>query len=257
MSRQAAATSDSSAVVVPDPRQPSKREVAVGRAPAEGGAPLLGRHVDDTDGIGGWSPSRAGSGGSHGRCGGATSQSAAALRIDAHEHGQLGVGAIARRTGASTTRSPSSPRRVTGPVLRADWNTTVSPGPSRSIVRPGVRTRERRRLVVTDDVTGVGNVLQPQREAQVGVGADVVADDAGRALRGQHEVDAEAATALGDADERREERRQLGGQGGELVDHDDEARQRGAAGHGRGTRRGRPRRRRAAVAPGGGSRRRG
>ena len=93
-------------------------------------------------------------------------------------------------------------------------------------------TRERRRLVVTDDVARVGGVLQPKGQAEVGVGADVVADDAGRALGGQHEVDAEAATALGDADERRDEGRQVGGQGGELVDDHDEARQRRPGRHG-------------------------
>ena len=86
------------------------------------------------------------------------------------------------------------------------------------------------RAVVADDVPGVGDVVQPEGEPQVGVGADVVADDARRALRRQHEVDAEAAAALGDADERRHERRQLGGQGGELVDDDDEPRQRRPAG---------------------------
>ena len=133
---------------------------------------------------------------------------------------------------SSTTRSPSSADTATGPVLWADWNTTVSPGPRRSIVRPGVPRGERGRAVVADDVAGVGDVLQAQGEAQVRVGPDVVADDAGRALGGQHEVDAEAATALGDADERRQERRQLGGEGGELVDHDDQPGQRRPTGHG-------------------------
>ena len=73
-------------------------------------------------------------------------------------------------------------------------------------------------------------VLQAQGEAQVGVGPDVVVDDAGRALRGQHEVDAEAAAALGDADERGQEAGQLGGQRGELVDHDDESGERRSPG---------------------------
>ena len=50
---------------------------------------------------------------------------------------------------------------------------------------------------------GVGRVLHPQGDAQVGVGPDVLADRTGRALGGQHQVDAEAAAALGDADERR------------------------------------------------------
>ena len=65
-------------------------------------------------------------------------------------------------------------------------------------------------------------VVEAQRDAQVGVGPDVVAHHAGRALRGEHQVDAEAAAALGHADERRQEVGQLGGQRGELVDHHDE-----------------------------------
>ena len=96
--------------------------------------------------------------------------------------------------------------------------------------RPG--TRERRRGSVADDVPGVDRVVQPQGEAQVGVRPDVVADDPGRPLRRQDEVDAEAASALGDADERRHERGDVGGQGGELVDDDDESRQGGPAGDG-------------------------
>ena len=84
--------------------------------------------------------------------------------------------------------------------------------------------REARRRIVTDDVAGVGAVVETQGEAQVGVGTDVVVDDPGRALRGQHEVDAETAAPLGETDELAEKRRQLGSQRGELVDHDDEPR---------------------------------
>ena len=72
----------------------------------------------------------------------------------------------------------------------------------------------------------VGAILEPERDPQVGVGPDVIGDDTGRTLRGQHQVDAEAATALGDRHERAQELGQFLGQRRELVDDDHEARQR-------------------------------
>ena len=77
-----------------------------------------------------------------------------------------------------------------------------------------------------DDVGRVGHVLHPQRDAEVGVGAEVIGHGAGRPLGGEHEVDAEAAAPLGDADEGVDEVGELGLERGELVDHDDEPRQR-------------------------------
>ena len=160
-------------------------------------------------------------------------------RSDVREHGRVADrsdedGQLARR------------RRAVGGPLVEDVQPLVVHGPGRAgaasrlehhgVARAetqhgpaGSGAREARRGIVADDITGVGRVVQPQRHAEVGVGADLVVDHAGRPLGGQHEVDAEAAAALGDADERRQERRQLRGQGGELVDHDHEARQRRSA----------------------------
>ncbi|MFT3852248.1 MAG: hypothetical protein QM733_05870 [Ilumatobacteraceae bacterium] len=89
---------------------------------------------------------------------------------------------------------------------------------------------DRDRADVADDIERIGAVRQAQRAADVRVGADVVAEDAAGALRGQQQVDAEAAAALGDADERVQERRPLGDQRGKLVDHDHESRQCGGDG---------------------------
>ena len=74
-------------------------------------------------------------------------------------------------------------------------------GPSRAYARPGVRRR---------DAAGVGasmtsrlsrGVGHPQRDPQVGVGADAPGTRRRRALRGEHQVDAERAAALGDVDQ--------------------------------------------------------
>ena len=47
----------------------------------------------------------------------------------------------------------------------------------------------------------VVSLSRPQRDPQVGVGAQVVLDHAGRALGGQDQVQAERAAALGDIDD--------------------------------------------------------
>ena len=83
---------------------------------------------------------------------------------------------------------------------------------------------------ITDHVDRIGGVVQPERDAQVGVGADVVADDAVGPLGGEEEVHAEAATALGDADKGVEELGLLGGHGRELVDHHEQSGERGVGG---------------------------
>ena len=70
------------------------------------------------------------------------------------------------------------------------------------------------------DVDRVTVVLHPQGDAQVGVGLDLVVDDAGRALGGEDQVEPEAAAALGDVDERGHEVGELDGEEGELVDDD-------------------------------------
>ena len=56
-----------------------------------------------------------------------------------------------------------------------------------------------------EHVVGLGRRLHAQRDPKVGVGPDVVGHHAGRPLRGQHEVEAQAAAPLRDADEGRHE----------------------------------------------------
>jgi hypothetical protein len=70
-------------------------------------------------------------------------------------------------------------------------------------------------------------VGHPQRDAQVGVRAQVVLDHPRRALGRQDQVQAERAATLGDVHHPVDELRHLLHQGGELVDHDDQ-RRRGA-----------------------------
>ncbi len=71
-------------------------------------------------------------------------------------------------------------------------------------------------------------IVDPQREPQIGVRSDVVVHHPGRPLRRQHEVHPEAATALGDPDERRQETRNVLRHRRKLVDHDHEAGERRA-----------------------------
>ena len=75
---------------------------------------------------------------------------------------------------------------------------------------------------VADDVVGVRDIRHAQRDAEVGVGAQVVLDDARRPLRRHDQVDAERATALGDVDDAVDELGDLAGQGRELVDDEHE-----------------------------------
>ena len=92
-----------------------------------------------------------------------------------------------------------------------------APGPVAADVRGGA---------VADHVGRVRGVLHAQGDPQVGVGPDVVVDHARGTLRGEDQVHAERAAALGDVDERRQQLRLLAGHLGELVDHDHQPRQR-------------------------------
>ena len=67
-------------------------------------------------------------------------------------------------------------------------------------------------------------VRHAQRDAQVGVGAQVVLDDARRALRRHDQVDAERPAALGDVDDAVDELGHLARERGELVDDEHERR---------------------------------
>ena len=209
------------------------REVAVRRRPGQRQTTLARRVVDQTD------APRPGARRASTIVGSA-GQPRPVWRADvAQRRGAAGSSARARPArcrrlatwpGPPPTRSArgAPPDRHAGPARRRAPPGTrrARPAPSRSTARPGHAAREPDGGVVADDVAGVGDVVQAQGEAQVRVGPDVVADDAGRPLRRQDEVHAEAAAALGDADQRRHEVGQLGRERRELVDDHDEARQR-------------------------------
>ena len=88
----------------------------------------------------------------------------------------------------------------------------------------GQRGVEERGLLGPEHVVGVVLVGHAQRHAQVGVGAQVVLDDAGGTLRREDEVQAERAAALGDVDDAVDELGHLLDERRELVDDDDERR---------------------------------
>ncbi len=93
----------------------------------------------------------------------------------------------------------------------------------------GHRTARQRRVEVrghgrTEHVVAVGLVGHPQREPEVGVGPQVVLDHTGRALGGEHQVQAERAAPLCDVDHPVHELRHLVHQRRELVYHDHQAR---------------------------------
>lgn len=77
---------------------------------------------------------------------------------------------------------------------------------------------------IAEDIVGILLVGHPQGDPQVGVGAQVVLDDARRALRREDQVQPERAAALRDADDAVDELRHLPDERGELVDDDDQAR---------------------------------
>ena len=84
--------------------------------------------------------------------------------------------------------------------------------------------RDRRGVRYPDHRRRLGCREHPQGDAQVGVGKDVVVDRTGRPLRREHQVDAEAAAALGDVDDAGDELGDLLGERGELVDDDHQRR---------------------------------
>ncbi len=208
----------------PDAGSPGRRRSRPHRALREG------RARPDSSTIA-WSTT-AGSGSSHGRRGGGSDSSSAARTMastaDAssvarrRSHSSTGDGA-AGRSGESGSLTRSRPtRRDVGPVQRAAWNVTRSSGREAHHRPTRQGLRERRRPIVPHHVARLGGVVDPQRDAQVGVGADVVGDHAGRSLGRQHDVHAEAASALGDGHERGQEVGEFVGQRGELVDDHDQ-----------------------------------
>ena len=163
------------------------------------------------------------------------------------------MGVATARTIVASSVGPSP-----GIVHPAVWNVTCSSGPSRSTGRPATPAGERRRRGDADDIDRVGRVLQAQRDAEVGVGPDVVADHAGRPLGGEH---AGGRRGCGRAGRRRRARRGTPGSSATSVANSSittTRRARAPSGARRSVaRRGRSRRRPAGAARGGAARRRG
>ena len=133
---------------------------------------------------------------------------------------------------AASTRTSSAPRTGGRPVTLATWNGVGDEPPVRAMARPGVDGSIAAASGDVDDVLGVGPVRHPRRDPQGDVGPDVRRHRARRALGGQHEVHAERAAHDGGTDQSRDELRQFLAEHPELVDHDDQPRQRR---HGRRT----------------------
>ena len=118
------------------------------------------------------------------------------------------------RVGRLFLRPPPDVRGLEGQELRG-----ACPG-HRSSRDAGV---ERRRHRGPEHVGAVGLVRHPKCQAQVGVGPQVVLDDAGGALGGEDQVEPEGAAPLGHVDHPIHELGHLLDQGGELVDDDHQA----------------------------------
>ena len=171
------------------------------------------------------------SGGRHGRWGRRTPSAAVRRCSDRHRRvrsvscpGTAGAAGAAARCGQDHRRT-SGPGSVAGPAdgghprdLQRDGNAAAEPevGAAGEIDGQvgGVRSAEH--------VARVGLVGRPQAEAQGAVGADLRRDHPTRSLRGQDEVHPQGPSSLGDGHQAGDERGQFLGQGGELVDHDDQ-----------------------------------
>ena len=150
-----------------------------------------------------------------------------AARGDEHIELVAGAGPQARRWCAPRSldqpeapelhRTCSAERRGPPCVGGLDRDRLVASHPHDGHPRTSPRQEGRHRRA--DHVVRIGAILHPQGDLQLRVCPDAIADRPGRALRGEHEMDAEAAASLRDVDERVDERGQLGLQRGELVDH--------------------------------------
>ena len=129
-------------------------------------------------------------------------------------HGDRRAGTEAERLephgGARRVGGPGRPRRL---HLDQLGRAAAHQGPAREV--PGQADRGGG----AHHVGALGRVLHPQRDAQAGVGPDVVAHRAARPLGGEHEVHPQAPAPLGDRHQRVDEAGHLLLQGGELV-HD-------------------------------------
>ena len=213
----------------PAPDRPDDRQVAVARRPPQRSAALAGGIVDQPDDAG-VRPDRGEVLGVD--AGRQRRQPRPVRRIEIgerggvadrpHEHRELRL--TARTDGRRVDDvEPVVVRRLGRTAAAGDLEHDVLVGSEAQHRPSGRAAREAHRRVIADDVTGIGHVVQPQRDAEVRVRPDVVADHPRRALRRQDEVDAEAAAALGDADERAQEVGKIGGERRELVDDDHQA----------------------------------
>ena len=145
--------------------------------------------------------------------------------------GAVATGSPARRWSGSSATTDSARcawarRGRTGPRgLEADRRRWASPNEA----TPADRRRNRRRVANPDHTARLVSVEHAERYPQVDVGQDALVDRPAGALRCEHQVDAEATAPLGDVDDAVDELRDLGDQGGELVD-DDHQRRRSAVG---------------------------
>ena len=87
------------------------------------------------------------------------------------------------------------------------------------------RAGQRGRARIADHVRGVGAILDPQCDPQIGVGPDVIADHPMRPLRRQQQMHAETSAALGDAEKSPDEARLRHREAREFIDNDDQPRE--------------------------------
>ena len=184
-----------------------------------------------------------GSGASHGRCGRGMRSCRAACWISptrtvrsvisaswrppVNRPGWLGLaesGPVQRRQPrpcGSRVAGPGSPPADPSGLERHDRG---MPEPHVGASRRGLG--DGRGVRDADHVGALGRVGDPQRDPQVGVGADVLGDHPGGALGRQDEVDAERPAPLRDVDQAGDEIGQFPAHRRELVDDDDQPRQR-------------------------------
>ena len=152
--------------------------------------------------------------------GGVAARDAPGSRVSARRR----LGQLRRRQGTHERLSPgirdrARPSAAHAPGLEGQQRVGTQP----NVGTPGGLLADAGGIRGIDHVRALGGVGDPQRDAQVGIGPDLGADDPARPLRRQNQVDAERPSALRDVHQPVDEVRQLAGQGRELVDHDREA----------------------------------
>ena len=102
---------------------------------------------------------------------------------------EVGAGRLETKVDGFDLEATCPSRHPPGGARRLEDDQLVGAEPERSPT--GNARRESGRHTVADHILGVGTVVQAQRNPQIGVGANVVGDDAGRPLCRQQQVDAE------------------------------------------------------------------